>query len=80
MSDRFARALTEKKQLVDYLSSTYDCSEDRAREILEQKEHEEAIDYGIKVASFVYFVGDKIADDEGLEMTEMDDDDGMDNT
>jgi hypothetical protein len=67
-----AETLTTVKQLEEYLVAEYEVSEPRATELT--KKHDAGIQEAIQKQSFVYFVGDVIANVEELEPREMEDD------
>lgn len=70
-ADRFAKPVETEQEVVDYLVSAYDVSEERAAEIV--KAHASDFEAGKSRGSFIYYVGDEIANEEALEPFEIDD-------
>ncbi len=64
----YHKTLVREEDLVQYLISEYEVSDVRAKELIVR--HAAVINDGMKAQSFVYYIGDKIADLAGLEYKE----------
>lgn len=64
--DQFAKTLKQASDLVSYLTFEYKVSEPRVQQILEKQKV--TVEKGISNAHFIWWVGDELAELEGLEL------------
>jgi hypothetical protein len=70
--EKFARPIESDEDLVEYLVFAYKVSEDYAKELV--KKHAQGTQEGKERGSFIWYVGDMLADVEALEPNELEED------